>query len=272
MIDWQNTGSCAKSNEEINRLVCDVLHHPDFWLDDLKHFNAVHKNRKADATEENPLFLLSFMHTNISINMPSGSKHSSPHSFSIPGLYYQKISCLIQEAFESPISRHFHLSPFNLYRKHPDGEADKRVYSELYNSDIFYDEHDNIQHALSNNQTCKREKVVAALMFWLDATHLAMFGTAKMWPVYLLFGNLLKYIHLKPNSRAIKHLMYIRPLPDSLQDELKTFHPKWETQQKGILTHCRRELMHTVWRFLLDDDFVHTHTYGMVVCCHDGVE
>jgi hypothetical protein len=115
VIDWKNTRSCAKSNEEINRLVRDVLHHPDFWLDDLEHFNAACENLKADATEENPLFLLSFTRTNISIDMPSGSKHSSPHSFSIPGLYYRKRTCLIQEAFESPISQHFHLSPFKLY-------------------------------------------------------------------------------------------------------------------------------------------------------------
>jgi len=30
--------------------------------------------------------------------------------------------------------------------------------------------------------------------------------------------------------------------------------------------------MHAVWRFLLNDNFIHMHTYGMVVWCHDGVE
>ncbi len=103
VIDWQNTGSSAKSNEEINCLVCNVLCHPDFWLDELEHFNAACENHKADATEENPLFLLSFTHANISIDVPSGSKHSLPCLFSIPGLYYRKITCLIQEAFKSPI-------------------------------------------------------------------------------------------------------------------------------------------------------------------------
>ena len=88
----------------------------------------------------------------------------------------------------------------------------------------------------------------------------------------MLFGNLSKYIHFKPSSRATKHLAYIPLLPDSLQDELKTFHPKWGTQQKGILTHCHQELMHAIWRFLLDDNFVHAYTYGMVVWCHDGIE
>ena len=271
VMNWQNTGSSAKSNEEINRLVRDVLRHPDFRLDELEHFNAARENRKADAADEISPFLQSFTHANISIDVPSGN-HSPPHSVSIPGLYFRKLMTLIQDAFQSPISRHFHLSPFNLFRKHPDGDTDERVYSELYDSDIFYDEHDNVQRAPSDDPTCKREKVVAALMFWSDATHLATFGTAKLWPVYLLFGNLSKYIRMKPNSGATKHLAYIPPLPDSLQDQLKRFHPKWDTQQKGILTHCRRELMHAVWRFLLDEDFIHMHMYGMVVRCHDGVE
>ena len=272
VIDWQNTGSSAKSNEEINRLVRDVLHHPDFQLDELEHFNAARENQKADATEENSPFLLSFTHANISIDVPSGSKHSAPRTISIPGLYFHKITSLIEEAFQSPLAQHFHLSPFNLYRKHPNSKANEHVFSELYDSDIFYNKHNKVQRALSNDQTCKREKVVAVLMFWSDATHLATFGTAKLWPVYMLFGNLSKYIRFKPNSGATMHLTYIPPLPDSLQDDLKTTHPKWDTQQKGILMHCHQELMHAVWKFLLNDDFIYAHIYGMVVWCHNGVE
>jgi Plavaka transposase len=120
------------------------------------------------------------------------------------------------------------------------------MYSELYNLDIFYDEHDKVQHALIDNQTCKREKVIAALIFWSDAMHLATFGTTKMWPVYMLFSNLSKYIRFKSKSGATKHLAYIPPLPDLLQDELKAIHLKWDTQQKSILTHCHWELMHAV--------------------------
>jgi hypothetical protein len=103
------------------------------------------------------------------------------------------------------------------------------MYSELYNSDVFYNEHDKVQCAPIDNQTCKREKVIAVLMFLLDATHLVTFGTAKMWPMYMLFGNLSKYIRFKSKSGATKHLAYIPPLPDSLQDELKAIHLKWDT-------------------------------------------
>ena|SRR6266851_2702174 len=116
--------------------------------------------------------------------VPSGSKHSPPCPFSIPGLYFCKITSLIQEAFQSPLSQHFYISPFNLYQKHLNGKADKCIFSELYNSDMFYDEHDNVQCAPSDDPTCKRERVITALMFWPDAMHLATFSTAKMWPVY----------------------------------------------------------------------------------------
>ena len=70
----------------------------------------------------------------------------------------------------------------------------------------------------------------------------------------------------------MKHLAFIPPLPDLLQDQLKMFYPKWDTQKKAILTHCCCELMHVVWRSLLDKDFIHMHTYGMVVRCHNGIE
>jgi hypothetical protein len=57
MIDWQNTGSSAKLNKEINCLICDVLCHSDFWLGELEHFNAACKNHKANAAEEKSQFL-----------------------------------------------------------------------------------------------------------------------------------------------------------------------------------------------------------------------
>ena len=70
----------------------------------------------------------------------------------------------------------------------------------------------------------------------------------------------------------MKHLAYIPPFPDSLQDQLKAFHQKWDTQQKDILTFCRRKLMHEVWKLLLNDDFLHAYRCGTVVRCYDGVQ
>jgi hypothetical protein len=272
LLEWQNTGSSGKSNDEINRLLRSVLLHPEFQLDALRSFNAARENRKADAAGEQSPFQGSFKCVNVDIEVPSGSKDVPPKIFSVPGLYHRKIITLIKDAFNNHISLQFHLTPFKLFRRLPGNEDGERVYSDMYNSDVFLDKHDRVQRTPTDNPSCKWEKVVAAIMFWSDATHLAAFGTAKMWPVYMLFGNLSKYIRCQPNSGAIKHLAYIPTFPDSLQDRLKDFHHKWDTQQKDILAHCHRELMHAVWKLLLDEDFLHAYNYGMVLQCQDGIE
>jgi len=125
--------------------------------------------------------------------------------------------------------KNFHLLPFKLFWKLPDCEDSDHIYSEIYNSDVLLDKHDKVQHAPTDDPTCKHKKVIAALMFWSDTTHLTSFGTAKMWLIYLLFSNLSKYIQCQPNSGATKHLAYIPTLPDLLQDQLKSFHHKWGT-------------------------------------------
>jgi hypothetical protein len=51
--------------------------------------------------------------------------------------------------------------------------------------------------------------LVAALMVASDETHLTDFGNAKAWPIYLMLGNLSKYIRSQPNSGAMHHLAYI---------------------------------------------------------------
>lgn len=40
---------------------------------------------------------------------------------------------------------------------------------------------------------------------------------------------------------------------------------------EAVLTHCRRELMHAVWKLLLDDEFMYAYEHGVVVMCPDGV-
>ena len=155
----------------------------------------------------------------------------------------------------------------------PSGK-EERVFSEVYNSDAAIEEHDKIQRAPlpPDDLNCKREKVVFGLMVWSDSTHLANFGTAKLWPIYSFFSGISKYIRSRPNSGACQHIAYIPSLPDSFQDFAASFCHKWDTQKKDILTHCRRELIHGVWKFLLDEDFVHAYKYGMVVKCADGIE
>jgi hypothetical protein len=61
-------------------------------------------------------------------------------------------------------------------------------------------------------------------------------------------------------------------LPDSFPQFGSTFHQKWKSQKRQILTHCHRELMHAVWSKILDDNFIDAYTYGIVIKGVDGIE
>ena len=56
---------------------------------------------------------------------------------------------------------------------------------------------------------CTLERVVASLMPWSDSTHLANFGTASLWPLYLFFGNQSKWVRGKPKTASCHHVAYI---------------------------------------------------------------
>ena len=272
LLDWQNTGSELKSNGEVNKLV-DVLRNPDFSVEELVGFDAARKNRRQDQQDKKSPEFKGFQETTVKIDVPSGEKNVPSTTLEVPGLHHRKLTTVIRSAFESPLASKFHYSPFKLFHQPASSKLPERVYSELYNSDAFIKEHDRVQRAPVPEQEsdCKLEKVVAALMFWSDATHLANFGTAKLWPIYMFLGNLSKYTRAEPTSNACYHIAYIPSLADSFQDALASIHAKWNTQKKQILAHCRRELVHGVWRIVLDDDFLHAYKYGIVIKCHDGV-
>ncbi|KAG2336125.1 hypothetical protein BDR05DRAFT_978853 [Suillus weaverae] len=106
---------------------------------------------------------------------------------------------------------------------------------------------------------CNLETVIAAIMLWSDSTHLASFGNASLWPIYLFIGNQSKYICGKPTSFAAHHLAYIPK---------DTF---GRSATAAVLTHCKRELMQAIWRFLLDAEFIDAYRHGFIVKFPDGV-
>ena len=84
----------------------------------------------------------------------------------------------------------------------------QRLYDELYTSDAWNEAHDALQKQ-KRDDGCKLERVIAGLMFWSDATHLAQFGSASAWPVYLFFGNQSKYVRTRPGSGACHPVAFI---------------------------------------------------------------
>ncbi|KAJ3991165.1 hypothetical protein F5050DRAFT_1802211 [Lentinula boryana] len=258
-----NNGNPTKSNGEMNRLA-EIIQQSEFRAEELQDYNAHTANSKITNRDEDwdhNRLKDSFSKTSLEIEVPSGDTNIPPKKFSIPQLLYQKPLAVIHAAFTDQLASKFHFSPFRLFQKIGDGA--QRIRTDLYDSDAFLQAHDDIQLAPTDDEHCKREKVVAALMCWSDATQLANFGTAKLWPLYMLFAM--------PNSGAVHHLAYIPSIPDAIKHEISVFHTKWKTQSKEILTHCNCELMHAFWSFILDNGFVHAYHHGFVIR-FDGIE
>ena len=182
---------------------------------DLHNFNTHRENSRLDVADKASPLEDNFQVTSITIEVPTGQPDnpSTPtRTYSVPGLHYRKLLNVIKAAFQDPLSRQFHFTPFSLMHRSPITHEEQRVYGELYHSDEFINEHKRVQNRSPpppDDPGCKLEKVIAALMFWSDSTHLTNFGTAMLWPIYLFFGNLSKYIRSRPSSGACHHLAYI---------------------------------------------------------------
>ena len=61
-------------------------------------------------------------------------------------------------------------------------------------------------------------------------------------------------------------------LPDSFKDTVKVHLGDKAKLTAPLLTHCHRELFHAQWDVLLDDEFLHVYTHGIVIKCHDGID
>ena len=212
VMAWLNNGKTAKSEAEATAFVETVIHASDFNKDDLIGFNAHRENQRLDKALSRAALKSQFTNSSVDILVPSGDPKVPAKPFSVPGLLHRKLTSVIIDAFNDPLSHLLHLSPFKLFHHNPLTKKEERIFGELYTSDSFLAEHEEIQRhgkLPSDDLGCQREKVVAALMVSSDATHLTDFGNAKAWPFYLMLGNLSKYFRSLPNSGALHHLAYI---------------------------------------------------------------
>jgi hypothetical protein len=212
VMRWLNNGQTVKSEAETTKFVHDVILSPSFNQADLTSFDAHRENQRLDKAISETALRSQFIESSVDILVPSGEIGVGPKTFKIPGLLHRRLTSVIQEAFQSPLAHLYHYSPFRLFQKSPISGQDERVYGEAYTSEAFLAESEWVQRRAlvpPDDPNCKREKVVAALMVSSDATMLTDFGTAKAWPVYLMLGNLSKYIRAQPDSGAMHHLAYI---------------------------------------------------------------
>ncbi|PPR03767.1 hypothetical protein CVT24_007510 [Panaeolus cyanescens] len=281
LFKWFYSGSNMKSSGEVQRLVDDVINQPDFQPSHLHNFSTQREFARIDAYgEEGSPFSsqAGWKTSSVTIHLPleqtSHESESTSPTLEVKNVQHRSLIEVIKSAFSMDSAKNFHFTPFKQYFKPTPDAVPERVISELYNSDAFYDEHVRLMQTQAEVRRSSSEPwyepVIAAMMFWSDSTHLANFGNASLWPVYLFFGNLSKYTRAKPSSCSAHHVAYVPSLPPDLQDIYRDIYNGISATDNTI-TFLKRELMHAIWLLMLDEEFVHAYVHGIVMQCADGI-
>ncbi|KAF6758408.1 hypothetical protein DFP72DRAFT_1065097 [Ephemerocybe angulata] len=271
--EWYWGDDSGKSRESFDRLV-DILTSPGFSTEDLRAANWNRINDiLASSTSDEAVGQWSsdgtaWLSIPITINVPfnTSSLKPGPLPYTIPEFRYRPLVPVLLERLRSATSRNlFHTLPSDLR-----WQDDVRVYGELYHSPAFIDAYKEIQLLPPEPEEDELPRCVIGLMFASDETAAAAFGTMKIWPLYLLFGNESKQRRIKPSLKLFEEIAYFQSLPDEFAD--------WYTRLSGkkrvastLSTHLNRELFHGQWNALLDAEFVHAYQHGLVVDCFDKV-
>ncbi|KAG2048807.1 hypothetical protein BDR06DRAFT_1012728 [Suillus hirtellus] len=272
LISWMNSGSSRVSESKVAALVKDVMLAEDFDREHLQKFSIKQSLRELDKDESGKriVFPDDWIETTVTIDIPTKVREDSPRPYTIPGFHYRPLVEVIRTAFADAQARAFHLLPFKRIWKDPLDDHQERIYDELYTSDAWLEAQDDL-HKLPKESGCSLERVIAGLMFFSDATHLANFGTAKAWPLYAYFGNLTKYVRSSPTSGSCHLIGFLPSLPDAIKDILSNLPRISKTGMASLHTHCCRELFHVCWMILLDEEFLYVYRHGIVLKCADGV-
>jgi Plavaka transposase len=198
-----------------------VLKDPSFSLEDIATTNwgRLEATLKSNDDDDNEHWFddAGWSSTPISINIAfhSGTQNPGITRQTVGVLQHRKIVPVIEEKIRNsldPLS--FHYQPYEVFWAKDDDSAAVRVQGELYNSPAFIEAHQRLQDR-PPIPGCARERVVVALMFWSDETQLTSFGSTKLWPCYMFFGNESKYKRVRTSLRLCEHIAYfesVRPL------------------------------------------------------------
>ncbi|KAG2057274.1 hypothetical protein BDR06DRAFT_980942 [Suillus hirtellus] len=248
---WYWHGGVQKSQHSFKELI-DIVGDPDFNPDDIRSTPWGRVNSQLGATVYD-------------------NEGEEWEDVDATELHHWSLTSIIQEKLANAQDDElFHYESYQLQWRAPHLPCEVDIQGELYTSPAFVDAHRDLLES-PGEPGCDLPCMIVALMFWSDATQLTSFGNAKLWPVYMYFGNESKYHRYRPSCNLGNHVAYFQKLPDAFKDFVGTY-----TNGKGIgrecTTHCQHELFQAQWKILLDEEFLEAYEHGMVILCCDGVK
>lgn len=221
--EWFWNSGSQKSQESFKKLL-DIVGNDKFSAADIRQTNwskvngqlAINDWDTGEWEDEDA----GWCRSSVTINVPFYSKKAGPRTkkriggpreYVVHNFYHRRIVSVIRERLtkDAQAKHHFHFDPFELLwnRDLPGEQTPLRLQGEVYTSPAFIEAHQKLQTS-PGELGCNLPRVIVALMFWSDATHLTNFGDAKLWPLYMMFGNDSKYERCKPSSNLCEHLAY----------------------------------------------------------------
>ena len=219
LLAWMATG-LGNTPAGVNSLVHDILRNPDFDPSELEGFNAVTATRrfdrkhfsKSDTTlEAGDGWKEGLVRIRVPCTRVKQKEVEAPE-FVVDGILYRDIvEVIAAELEDADAFEHIHITPYKESWRPRPGDDPVRVYSETYNADAMLQSDEKMRDKLTtaHGSDGDLEAFVVSALLYSDSTHLASFGNASLWPVYLFLGNVSKYIRSKPTSFAAHHVAYI---------------------------------------------------------------
>ncbi|KIM59742.1 hypothetical protein SCLCIDRAFT_125682, partial [Scleroderma citrinum Foug A] len=225
--DWYWNEGTQKSKQSFKSLV-GIITSADFQSEDLHHTNWVVINRQLGSlgpileppqitsnTEEWQAEDSGWMRRSITISVPFPQRflHPGPKNYTISNFYHWSLLSIIRKTLSDPARcRSFHFEPYLLRWQHSRGVNDIGVYGEIFSSQAFITAHRELQDIQLDPTGCSLLRRIVTLMFWSDATQLTFFGDAKLWLLYVYFGNELKYQRCTPTANLCSHAAYFQTI------------------------------------------------------------
>ena len=213
LLLWHHNSALTKSLNDLNILVQNVIRAPDFSVEHFNDFDAARATDRFFEQEDlethlNDGWYEQTVPITLACDKVLHKSEANAPTLDVASLYYRKPLEVIKAALQESNAQRFHIAPFEEYwTPHTDGPPE-RIYSDLYNSEAYLQEHANL-HGQIREDPQALEIVIISMMLWSDSTHLTSFGNASLWPIYLFFGNQSKYDRAKPTTFSAHHLAYI---------------------------------------------------------------
>lgn len=222
--DWYWNQGASKSKHDFKQLL-GIIGSPTFRPDDIRNtkWASIDHTLGALATDDDPECSSEWLDSDggwkratvtISVPIPRRSTVPGPLYYRVSDFYYRPLISIIRERVLEPNHHHlFHYEPYELLWRR--SKNDIRIHGELYTSKVFLDAHHKLLES-PLEPGCTLPRRIVALMFWSDATQLTSFGDAKLWPLYVFFGNQTKYKRAQPSAKLCSHVAYFQSVSMAL--------------------------------------------------------